>query len=206
MRDRLRIQIEALIVDGTLAQGTRLIEVDLADRFEVSRGSIREVMQDLARDGFVDARPRLGTFVHTPTSAEIDDFFDFLRALEAESSRLAARRATPEKTADLHQLLEAGCELRATDPSAARCLHTQIAKIARSEILQGTLSLCYKKNTWFRSPHRSQNRFHDLTAPHASIVDAIVRRDADAAYNSTYAHVDAARAEFADLATRRPGT
>ena len=91
LRDRLRVQIEELIVEGTLAQGTRLVEVDLADRFNVSRGSIREVMQDLARDRFVDARPRLGTFVHTPTPAEIDDFFDILRALESESSRLAAR-------------------------------------------------------------------------------------------------------------------
>jgi DNA-binding GntR family transcriptional regulator len=204
LRDRLRVQIEELIVEGTLAQGTRLVEVDLADRFNVSRGSIREVMQDLARDRFVDARPRLGTFVHTPTPAEIDDFFDILRALESESSRLAATRVTTALAVELHQLLDAGCELvdyqrDADQPGARPALHTQIATIARSEILLNSLALYYKKNAWFRSPYRGEHAGRDLAGQHSAIIDAIVRRDAQTAYDSTAVHIDAARAHYIDL-------
>jgi DNA-binding GntR family transcriptional regulator len=204
IRERLRVQIEELIIDGTLAQGTRLVEVDLAARFNVSRGSIREVMQDLARDRFVDARPRLGTFVHAPGPAEIDDFFDILRALEAESSRLAAVRVTTAQAVDLQRLVESSCELvehprEAGEAGAGRFLHTHIATIARSEILLETLSLYYKKNTWLRSPYRSAGAGRDLPGQHAAIIDAIVRRDAKAAYEATALHVDAARAHYIDL-------
>jgi DNA-binding GntR family transcriptional regulator len=55
--DRLRDQIYKLLredlLGGTLPEGTRLVEVELAERYGVSRTPIREALFQLAREGLV---------------------------------------------------------------------------------------------------------------------------------------------------------
>src|SRR5262245_10620454 len=97
LRHRIRVQLEGLIMTGALPPGTRLIEGELAQRLGVSRGPVRETLQLLATDGFVDLRPRQGAFVHMPTLKEVGDFYDVRGALECESARLAATRINPER-------------------------------------------------------------------------------------------------------------
>jgi DNA-binding FadR family transcriptional regulator len=73
LRERILEQLELLIISGSLVPGARLVEGDLADTLGVSRGPIREALQMLWRDGFVDLRPRQGAFVHVrqlPGSAQ----------------------------------------------------------------------------------------------------------------------------------------
>ena len=60
---RLRDEIEGLIVTGVLAPGEKLDEVQLANRFAVSRTPIREALQQLAAAGFVEIRLRRGATV-----------------------------------------------------------------------------------------------------------------------------------------------
>lgn len=119
LRERIYEQLEAMITSGAFAPGVRLVESELAQTLGVSRGPIREALQLLWRDGFVDLRPRQGAFVHVPTRKEIDDFFDIRRALETESVRLASLRATPEISDDLRAAVELARELlkRGDDPS-----------------------------------------------------------------------------------------
>ncbi len=63
LRHRIHEQLERLITTGSLAPGTRLVESELAQTLGVSRGPIREALQLLQRDGFIDLRPRQGAFV-----------------------------------------------------------------------------------------------------------------------------------------------
>uniref|UniRef100_UPI0030134F07 GntR family transcriptional regulator n=1 Tax=Methylobacterium nigriterrae TaxID=3127512 RepID=UPI0030134F07 len=63
---RLRQAIEDEIVDGRLAIGSRLDEVQLAERFGVSRTPIREALIQLAMTGLVEAKPRKGAIVSAP--------------------------------------------------------------------------------------------------------------------------------------------
>jgi DNA-binding GntR family transcriptional regulator len=61
---RLADHIAARIGAGELAPGARLPrELDLADQYEVSHGTVRRAIAELRRRGLVRTLPNLGTFV-----------------------------------------------------------------------------------------------------------------------------------------------
>ncbi len=101
--------IEDEIVTRQLPPGTRLDEVELAQRFAVSRTPIREALIQLASAGLVELRPRRGAIVAQISPQRLMEMFDVMAELEALCGRLAARRATPEEQ---RHLLEAhhACE------------------------------------------------------------------------------------------------
>lgn len=86
------------IAHGYFEPGEQLIEAELAKRFEVSRGVLREAMQRLTQEGLLISRPNRGLFV---VSFDIDDIFDIYTA------RLAIERAACLKVIDVsHRSVE----------------------------------------------------------------------------------------------------
>ena len=97
-----------MIITRELQPGQHLVETELAVQLGVSRQPVREALQRLQSEGWVDLRPALGAFVHVPTDAEADELLAVRTLLEAESARLAARRATPAQVDHLWELQRAG--------------------------------------------------------------------------------------------------
>src|ERR1700716_971058 len=100
--------IVELIVHGTLQQGQHLVENELAEYLGVSRQPVREALQRLQTDGWVDLRPAQGAFVHSPTEEEADQLLGVRSVLETYSARLAAAHATPEDVNRLWELQQDG--------------------------------------------------------------------------------------------------
>jgi DNA-binding GntR family transcriptional regulator len=197
LRHRVQEQLEGLIAQGRLRPGARLIESDLAKTLGTSRGPIREALQLLARDGFIDLIPRRGTFVHTPTDREVDDFFDVRRALEGEAGRLAAIRVTADSARKLLDSLALSKELvdRGTDPldqPGGLSLHEQITEVAGNAMLSQIHSRLYKRSVWYRSPFEPARR-QQTWAEHEAIVKAIIAGDAEAATDRIVMHIEGAR-------------
>lgn len=67
------------IFSGRIAEGERLREIDLAKRFAVSRGPIREAIQQLAWEGIVETDRNKGALVATPAPNEITELIIPLR-------------------------------------------------------------------------------------------------------------------------------
>lgn len=203
---RVHEQLEALIVTRAIPSGERIVETDLARKLGVSRGPVREALQLLARDGFVDLRPRQGAFVHTPTEKEVSDFYDVRRALEVLSAGLAAQRITDEQAEHLRHTLEAGQDKlnHGDDPSAHRRrvpLHTEIAKIADNPLLTQMLANIRRRADWYSPPFDPVMR-RDSWREHVEIVDAIAAHDVDRAAHLMGGHIDGARDHlYASLAT-----
>jgi len=86
-------QLRDEILDGRLAAGTRLVETDLADRFGVSRGPVRDALAELARVGLALDLPRRGTFVSSLTERDLLEVYDIRRAIEEAAVRLSIERA-----------------------------------------------------------------------------------------------------------------
>jgi DNA-binding GntR family transcriptional regulator len=86
--------LRAAIVSGAIPAGSSLVEADLAARFRVSRGPIRDALRDLAREGLVVDLPRRGTLVSTLTFSDTIDVYAVREGLEAVGARLAIERAT----------------------------------------------------------------------------------------------------------------
>lgn len=90
------------ILARDLPGGTPLIEVELAQQFQVSKTPIREALQRLTHSGLVDYELARGATVHTLTAEEIQDVFEMRVLLEP----LAVRQSIPRLTQEDYSLFE----------------------------------------------------------------------------------------------------
>ena len=93
------------ILAGALPPGTRLVETELAERFGVSRGPIREALRELERIGLVVDRPRRGVFVSTPSETDLEEITVVRESLETTAARIAAEKLLPEDVVRLEDLV-----------------------------------------------------------------------------------------------------
>jgi len=83
--------LRAEIVAGTLARGHHLVEATLSDRFQVSRGPIRDALQTLSAEGLVEIRRR-GAYVLGLSDEDIAELYSLREALETLATRLVGER------------------------------------------------------------------------------------------------------------------
>ncbi|WP_216217588.1 GntR family transcriptional regulator [Amycolatopsis aidingensis] len=81
-------QLRDAIMNGSLPPGTQLGETELAARFEVSRGPLREAMQRLVSEGLLRSERHRGLFV---IDLEPDDVYDIYTARSAVERAAAIR-------------------------------------------------------------------------------------------------------------------
>lgn len=193
LRERVYTALERLIIDGDLAPGEHLVETDLAHELGVSRGPVREALQTLSRDGWVELRPRQGAFVRQPSEAEVIEFFQVRALLEGECARLAALNVTPAGAARARELLADGWSAVALDEERAlvaanSTLHAFITELASNATLCDLTERLRKRSQWYFS-RVSVARSSDAWAEHEAVVDAIVQGDADRAAATLRAHI-----------------
>ena len=76
LRELVYEELKHKILTGEIASQTRLMEIDLAEKMNVSRTPIREAIRELAADGLVTIEPRRGAYV---SRISIDDMLDVSR-------------------------------------------------------------------------------------------------------------------------------
>jgi len=109
-------EIRRQILSGELEPGTRLRQIELAERFNVSTTPVREAFGLLARHGLVRHDVQRGVVVFTPTVRDVLENYEIRLALEPLATELAARRIGE---ADIERLDTVVAEMRATDDGLA---------------------------------------------------------------------------------------
>jgi DNA-binding GntR family transcriptional regulator len=84
------------IMNGEYPPGSRLKEEELAERYAVSRGPVREAFRFLERRGFVEIVPRHGARVREFDPADLASLFSVRAVLFGLAARQATERAAPE--------------------------------------------------------------------------------------------------------------
>lgn len=79
LRELVYEELKHKILTGEIASQTRLMEIDLAEKMNVSRTPIREAIRELAADGLVTIEPRRGAYV---SRISIDDMLDVFEVRE----------------------------------------------------------------------------------------------------------------------------
>jgi DNA-binding GntR family transcriptional regulator len=82
-------RLREAIIDGEFAFGENISEDKLATAFGVSRTPVRDALSALQFTGLVTVRPKRGSFVFTPSGAEVGEICDYRLMLEREALRLA---------------------------------------------------------------------------------------------------------------------
>jgi DNA-binding GntR family transcriptional regulator len=80
------------ILDGSIAPGTPLRELELASSFAISRHTLRAALRELAAEGIVTIEPHRGARVAALDDEQLTGLFEVRIALEVEGARLALER------------------------------------------------------------------------------------------------------------------
>ncbi len=200
LRQQVYETLEELIIYGLLTPGQHLVEADLAKRLGVSRIPVREALQLLHSNGWVELRQRQGAFVHRPTLEEVDEVFTVRTLLEVESARIAAQNATKESVKQLRRTTKAGAKaLAAGDEEALVRLnsefHAQITALAGNRVLAEMTGRLDKRIRWyFASVARS--RGEASWKEHEELIEALEAGDSQRAANTMRMHAELTRDAF----------
>ncbi len=130
LRVAVRDEIRQRIIVGSLAQGERIFEDQLAQDLGVSRNPVREALQTLAREGFVEIEPRRGARVMVLSDTRATELFQVREPLEGLVAALAAERRTDAQLGDLAAIVEAGRDaLGAGNLTALPALNTRFHRL-----------------------------------------------------------------------------
>src|SRR5262249_51382862 len=111
LREDVHAALRAHIVEGRLAPGRRLQDVQLAGQLGVSRTPIREALLRLAGEGLVESDPNRGFFVAPLRREEIHEIYPIVWVLEC----LALDSATPLTPPQIKELRQINAEMAAAD-------------------------------------------------------------------------------------------
>jgi len=102
--DELAATIQARVLSGEIATGTRLRQETLAAEFGVSRTPVREALRKLQAGGLVEVQPRRGALVRRPSARDVREAYEVRAELEGLAAGLAASRI---RDGELQRLREA---------------------------------------------------------------------------------------------------
>ncbi|WP_461119674.1 GntR family transcriptional regulator [Saccharothrix stipae] len=189
-----------LIVSRALKPGQHLVEIELAEHLGVSRQPVREALQRLQTEGWVDLRPAQGAFVHTPTDEEADQLLAVRNVLETYSARLAAEHATEEDVKQLRKLQNEGvAALKAKDVdrvvTANAALHEFITQLSGNAVLAEMIATVDRRVRWYYAP-LALARGKDAWTEHADIIDAITLGEPQEAARLMNQHTERTRTAY----------
>ena len=181
LRDRVYEALLELITTRALQPGQHLVESELAGHLGVSRQPVREALQRLNTEGWVDLRPAQGAFVHEPTEEEADQLLTVRTLLEAEAARLAAVNAGKAGIAVLEELCAEGERaVDADDVDAAVAMnarfHAKIMELAGNAVLAELAAQVDRRVRWYYTPVARQRGLTSWVE-HRLLIDAIAARD-----------------------------
>ncbi len=108
LRQHVTETLRRAIVHGELTPGERIIEEDLAERMEISRGPIREALRQLEQEGLVVSFPYRGAVVADFSTEEVMKLLLPIRAiLEEYAIDFALEQLTPADTDRLESVVNA---------------------------------------------------------------------------------------------------
>ncbi len=166
------------ILAGRLSPGDRLREVDLAERFGVSRIPVREALSQLQSEGFVTLVRYRGATVSAPTGAAARELVQIRRGLETLAAQLAARNRGGAVAAELARVVELG---RSADrehahgelPELTLRFHSLVAEASGNQQLRAMLEQILGRVAWIFG-QRQDTRTSVSWSDHAAIAHAIL--------------------------------
>jgi DNA-binding GntR family transcriptional regulator len=192
---RVEEHLRAAIVSGDFQPNEHLVEAEVARRYGVGRAAVRTALARLEQEGLVQHVRNRGARVRLVDLREAIEIVEARAALEGLAARHAATRRTDHDVEELEytlttmrELLDRGDLIGASDENAV--LHRRITEISCqltvARLVAGLKSQVVRfQYRTILVPGRSEASFEE----HSAIVDAITRKDPDAAEAAMRGHL-----------------
>ena len=175
-----------------LEPGSWIDEVKLAQEYGISRTPLREALKVLAAEGLVTMKVRRGAYVTEVSERDLSDVYHLLALLESDAAAVVAERATDAQVRELqklHQELEAAVRNRDKFFALNERFHMRLLELADNrwrDQMVADLRKVMKLNR-----HNSllkSGRIQESLAEHAALMDALAKRDPQAARERMQEH------------------
>lgn len=199
------------IVTGELAQGQKLNEAELAERFGMGRGPLREALRHLEGMRLVNRIPNVGARVVVLDRKTLSDLYAVREALEGMACRIAAARMTDDEIDQLRKLLDShekqinkqGGKVY-SQKEGDLDFHYQIARGSRNQMLMDMLGS--EQYQLLRMCRYRTSRNAERTGPalqqHRHIVEALAQRDGELAEMLMRRHIQGAWHSISEMITK----
>jgi len=199
--DKLRMAIYR----GELAPGQRLVESELAQKYDTSRGAVREALALLQNEGLVTRQRNRSAWVRPITIEEGIEILEVRGVVEG----MCAAKAAANATADDHRVLRALADEMTvavkngdvlTDSRVSDQVHAKIREIAGQHTATGIIDRLRHQGVRYQF-HVSllPGRLAQGAKEHLDIIDAVIAGDAATAEQLTREHFTAVVAALRQL-------
>jgi len=215
--DRKTLLGEALrrrIVNMELLPGAAVDEVTLAQEFGLSRPPVRELMRQLAAEGYLELESNRPARVSPMSYQSLRSYFQAAPIIYIATTQLAASQATAEEIASLKSIQAKFREAMNKEDTAERVFyndqfHYEIGKIARNAYLMPSLRRILIDHarlaqTFYRSKNRGevsddmQRDMEKAVTQHDQMIEAITQRDLEMAKQLVQEHWELSRKRMAE--------
>jgi DNA-binding GntR family transcriptional regulator len=187
--------IRDAILNGEFAEGEFIDEVALADRVNTSRTPVREALQRLQVERYVDLLPRRGAQVRVVTAVEMREIYQARFVLESDALRTICERQAglPESARVLiKEMEEAG---RAKDwngfAQLDQLFHSEIVRHQRNAVIAELYDALQPRQVRLgtRTLVEAPSRLATIEHEHRELVVALDRHDAEASVEVLRRHL-----------------
>jgi DNA-binding GntR family transcriptional regulator len=208
-------RLRAMASGFAFKPGERLNESALSRDLGASRTPLREALNRLVAEGFIDFRAGKGFFCRDLSPERILSLYQARIAVECEAARLAACRGAPGAIEALRGFLDATAVEYRTCTDAARLMdldetfHTRLCRLSGNPEFTRMLGNIYDRIRFVRLAdlRGMQMAGRTSSASHRAILDTVAAGDPQAASEAMRAHIesrldharDAVRLAYADL-------
>jgi DNA-binding GntR family transcriptional regulator len=208
VRQQVAEVLRVAITTGRFAPGQRLVEKDLCELTGVSRASVREALRQLESEGLIETLPNRGPLVSRLSTQDAASIYQVRGALEALAAQLFASNATDEQIAGLEaavRVLDQAYKAQDVDRivDAKRRFYDVLLAGSGNSMIGTILSTMNARITMLRrvslsSPKRAPASIREIRA----VLNAIKKRDPQAAYEASLHHIQqAAKVALASLSS-----
>jgi len=195
LHDVIVTRVRDMIIEGTLAPGTRIHEGNLGAELGVSRTPLREALKYLASEGLIELVPSRGAVVRRFGAKDVRDSLIVLGHLEALAGRLACANATDAEIGAIRGLHDEMMRLYAARDRLPyfklnQEIHSSILRSCRNEALasvHATLQARLKRIRYIGNER--QEKWAGAVADHAEIIAALEVRDGNRLARALEAHM-----------------
>lgn len=203
LKDQAYQALRAAILSGELVPGQRIVEAQLAKKFQVSRTPIREALILLQREALIVIDSDNSLRVTTFSVKDAIQLYECRLALEQVSVAGACQNATAEDLRKLQRIIAQAEKLVDSKPSTLLNFqlldldyqfHRLLAEMSDNLWLCAMLDQLFDKMMLLRIQTVQQNQnVLDIRAEHRLIYEAVAQHDTKAAIATVRNHLNAAR-------------
>jgi DNA-binding GntR family transcriptional regulator len=197
--DQVAKQLREAIIHGQFAPGQHVVERDIAEAMQLSRGPVREALRILENEGLVIRYPHRGTYVVGMQVRDAEEIYSLREPLEIIAVDYVIKYATDEQISELDAIVDHMEAVTKTDYTQADAteldmqFHDAVYRISGHSRLQTMWSGLRGQVRMLVMGHRglNPNDFREKgVVYHRKFAACLHQRDIQAAHQTVHEHLE----------------